>query len=95
MLFRNDIHGFIGVVEVIPSRTLMRRITCPNHSKLIDLLGFRPPNATISPRACADICPIICEFVHYRTDDCLSMLECWKAVDRAKKGILALKYSSL
>lgn len=74
LLIMHDVHGFVSVVKVVPSGTLMWRITCPYHSPVIHILHLGPPNAPIRPGTCAHVSSLLTlagEAVHDCADDSL------------------------
>jgi hypothetical protein len=45
-----NVHSLISIVQIIPAWRLMRRVTSPNISKSIRMLGLRTVDSTIGPR---------------------------------------------
>jgi hypothetical protein len=69
LLVLDNVHRRVVLVEIIPAGALMRRVTCPNHAKLIDMLRLGPVYATICPWRCSYVRSSVCKFVHDGTDD--------------------------
>jgi hypothetical protein len=66
-----DVHSLIRIVQVIPSRTLVRWITRPHHSKLIHDLRFRTPDTAVRPGGGADVGSVSEEERHCGGDNSL------------------------
>jgi len=74
LLAVNDVHSLISVVQVVPARRLVRRITCPHVTKIVGMLSLRTVNPTISPRTSSDVGALgVFELVHCCSDDGLRM----------------------
>lgn len=71
----HDIHRIIRVIQVIPPRTLMRRIARPDHTELILLLRLRSPDPAVRPGRSANVCATTLEAVHDCGYDRLHMSE--------------------
>ena len=49
LLSVHNVHRFIGIVEIVPARRLVRGVAGPDLSKLIFVLGLGTVDTTISP----------------------------------------------
>jgi hypothetical protein len=49
LLPMNNIHGLISIVQIIPAWRLMRRVTSPNITESIRMLGLRAVDSAIRP----------------------------------------------
>ena len=70
LLAMDDIHGLISVVQVVPARRLVGRVTGPHVAKLIGTLSLRTVDTTVRPRTCADVGALgVLELVYCCSDD--------------------------
>lgn len=51
----HNLHRIVRIVQIIPPGTLMRRISGPNLSELVDMLRLRTINSAVSPRRGAEV----------------------------------------
>lgn len=51
----HNIHRLIRAIQIVPTRTLMRRVARPHHAELIHMLRLRTPDAAVGPRRGADV----------------------------------------
>lgn len=66
----DDIHGFIGVVQVVPTWRLVRRVAGPHITKFIGMLSLRTVDTTIRPRTGSDVSALgVFELVFCCSDD--------------------------
>lgn len=77
LLPRDNIHRFVSVVEIVPPRALVRRVSRPDHFKLVNMLRLWSPNSTVCPRRRTDIRAAFLEAIHCRTDNSLRYTVSW------------------